>query len=240
MGQTAHVFHALFTAYSRHLYPVSEHVVITGGTGGLGTHIAQVFEKCERTQVTSLGSADLHHGDTEGIEAFFEENPADLLICCAGIIRDKPLAQMAEGQWDEVIAVNFTFARTCATRAFRYMKKAQKGHIVFITSYAANRPAIGQAAYAAAKASLVGLTTDLALSGGPHGIRVNAVAPGFLETNMTAAVSDHRKKIIRDLHLLNHFNTPEIAANFIHHLHYEMPYTTGQVFSLDSRLNQGR
>lgn len=214
---------------------MSEHIVITGGTGGLGSAIRQTFETSGQARITSLGSKDLPHADKKRIDAFFAQCQCDLLVCCAGIIRDCPLAKMTAEDWDEVLNVNFRFASYCAVRALRGMQKVKHGHIIFITSYAARHPAVGQAAYAAAKASLEGLTRQLATQGGPHNIRVNAVAPGFLETNMTAAVSPQRKSKIRDLHRLGRFNTPEVAAQFIHHLHYRMPYTSGQVFSIDSR-----
>ncbi len=142
---------------------------------------------------------------------------------------------MEECEWDDVYAVNFTAARLCAEAAIPGMVERGGGHVVFISSYAAVRPAIGQAAYATAKAALLGLTKELASLHGRKNIRVNAILPGFLETRMTEAVSEKRKEVVRGLHFLGKFNTPAIAADFIWFLEESMPFTSGQSFHLDSR-----
>ena len=137
--------------------------------------------------------------------------------------------------WDEVFELNFSAARNCAFAAIPAMKRAGEGHVVFISSYAAVHPAVGQAAYATAKAALHGLTKELAKEYGSDGIRVNTVLPGFLETPMTAAVSEKRREVVKELHFLGKLNTPQAAAGFIRFLHEQMPHTSGQIFSLDSR-----
>ncbi|MFD2255502.1 SDR family NAD(P)-dependent oxidoreductase [Luteolibacter algae] len=209
-------------------------VIITGGTGGLGSAIAKCF-KSENWEVIALGRQDLDLLDETALAAYFEKNPCDLLICAAGIIRDEPIKRMTEDHWDKVFSVNFRAATNCAIAALPGMVKRGIGHIIFISSYAAERPTVGQAAYATAKASLTGLTKDLAECYGSKGIRVNAISPGFLETPMTDAVLPRRKEIVRDLHFLGQFNTAEIAAKFIGFLHEHLPFTSGQVFHLDSR-----
>ncbi len=211
-----------------------ETVVITGGTGGLGSALAEQFRSTGR-EVVALGSGDLDLSDDEVVRTFFAATACDLLICCAGLIRDNPLKRMEESEWDHVWEVNFRAAERCARAAIPAMTGAGRGHVVFISSYAAQHPSIGQAAYATAKAALEGLTKDLAAISGPHGVRVNAIAPGFLETRMTEAVSEKRKAVVKGIHALGRFNTPVVAATFIRFLHEHLPHTSGQLFALDSR-----
>lgn len=213
---------------------VLKHVIITGGTGGLGKCIAERF-KAAAWKVSALGRNDLNLDDLFEIEKYFSANPCDLLICAAGVIDDQPLAKMDESSWDEIIRINYTAAKQCALAAISKMTSKGAGHVVFISSYAANHPTIGQAAYATAKAGILGLTRDLALYHGSNNIRVNAILPGFMDTPMTEKVSIKRKQEIRELNALGEFNCPEIVAEFIHFLEERMPHTSGQVFQLDSR-----
>lgn len=211
-----------------------EKAIITGGTGGLGSAIAGCLSG-GAWEVVQLGRKDLDLSDKNALETYFSGEKCDLLVCAAGMIRDQPLSRMEEAAWDEVFHVNFTAAQNCAHAAIPAMIEQGKGHIIFISSYAAVHPAVGQAAYAAAKAALHGLTKELAEMHGSSGIRVNAVLPGFLETPMTSAVSEKRREIVRKLHFLGELNTPETAAEFMRFLHERMPHTSGQIFSLDSR-----
>jgi 3-oxoacyl-[acyl-carrier protein] reductase len=214
---------------------VLKRIIITGGTGGLGTAIAGEFAG-NGWEVVALGRKNLDLADRRAMEWFFEGAPCDLLVCCAGMIRDAPLSRMKEKAWDEVMAVNYEAAACCAAAVVPSMRARGYGHVVFISSYAALHPAIGQAAYAAAKAALHGLARDLAERYGRDGLRFNVVLPGFLETPMTEAVSKKRQLIIRDTHCLGEFNTPTAAAGFVRFLEEKLPFTSGQVFSLDSRL----
>lgn len=209
-------------------------VIITGGTGGLGNAISKQF-KTAGWDVLPLGRNDLDLMNLLAIDTYFSENHCDLLICAAGIVKDQLLAKMDESTWDEVIDLNYFGAKNCAQVVIPYMIKKGHGHIVFISSYAANYPAVGQAAYATAKASLLGMTKDLALRHSSNKIRVNAILPGFMETKMTDNVSDKRKQELREMHEIGEFNTPEIVAEFIQFLEERMPFTSGQIFQLDSR-----
>jgi 3-oxoacyl-[acyl-carrier protein] reductase len=175
--------------------------------------------------------------DVTAVSSFFQQNPAELLICAAGIIRDVPLLRLTANCWDEVLAVNFKGAATCAKAALPEMIRNGSGHIIFISSFSALRPPVGQAAYAAAKAALLGFTRDLARAHGRQNIRVNAVLPGFIESRMTKNVTAKRRDEVRDDHLLNRFNTAAEVGKFIRHLHNDLPHTSGQVFQLDSRLS---
>jgi 3-oxoacyl-[acyl-carrier protein] reductase len=110
------------------------------------------------------------------------------------------------------------------------------GHVIFVSSFSAVHPPPGLAAYATAKAALLGLTRDLAGRCGSRNIRVNSVLPGFLETRMTHNVTAKRRAAVLAEHVLGTFNTPAAVAGFLHFLHHRLPHTSGQVFQLDSRL----
>lgn len=216
------------------IIPVLKRVIITGGTGGLGKAITKQFAGAG-WEVVALGRTDLDLSDSAAIDRFFSTNDCNLLICAAGMIKDQTLMTMDEFSWDDVFEIHYTAARNCALAAIPMMVRKGHGHVVFISSYAAIHPAVGQAAYATAKAAILGLTKDLALTYGSNQIRVNAILPGFMETPMTEQVSDNRKQLVRELHALGEFNTPDIAAEFILFLEQSMPHTSGQFFQLDSR-----
>ena len=213
-----------------------QHAVITGGTGSLGRALVHALQS-EEFSVASPGSQELDVRDKASVEEYFRGRPVDLLICAAGITRDAPLARLSEQSWDEIWKINYDGSLVCAEAVFPGMASRGIGHIVLISSFSALHPPKGQAAYASAKAALLGLGSDLAVRHGPSNIRVNAVLPGFLETAMTETVTDRRRAEILDMHTLGRLNTCENAAKFIRFLHQEMPHTSGQVFQLDSRLH---
>lgn len=210
-------------------------VIITGGAGGLARAAAAVFAAGYR--VFAPGRDELDVTDPAAVTAWFEARPVDLLVCNAGITRDAPLARLSEAAWDETLAVNLGGAARCAAAVIPGMIERGHGHVIFISSFSALHPPAGQAAYAAAKAALLGLAHSLAREFGPAGVRVNAVLPGFMETPMTATVSDDRREQVRRDHTLGRFNTVEAAARFLLHLHRDLPHTSGQVFQLDSRVS---
>lgn len=209
--------------------------VITGGSGSLGRAIATALE-CPDWKIQAPSSSELDVRDEMSIRSFFQQISVGLLVCAAGITRDAPLMRVSEESWNEVFAVNFTGAVACARAVLPEMIRKKSGHIVFISSYSALHPPIGQVAYATAKAALLGLTEDLARAHGGDNIRVNAILPGFLETRMTETVAAERRKIVREDHVLNRFNTPEQVGKFIRHLHHDLTHTSGQIFQLDSRI----
>ncbi len=211
-----------------------QHAVITGGTGTLGKALAEALQVPGWT-VAAPGSRDLDVRDSAAVQEYFSKCKTDLLVCAAGITRDAPLARLSESAWDDVWEVNFTGALRCVAAVLPCMLARNHGHIVFISSYSALHPPIGQVAYASAKAALLGLVTDLATRHGSSNIRVNAVLPGFLETGMTTSISNRRRSEILSNHTLNRFNTCPDVAKFIRFLHHEMPHTSGQLLQLDSR-----
>jgi 3-oxoacyl-[acyl-carrier protein] reductase len=210
-------------------------VVITGGEGALGRATAGAFAAAGHP-VRAPGHRELDVTDAAAVAAFFQEHPAELVVCNAGITRDTGLSRLEEAAWDEVIAVNLRGAANCAAASIPAMRRAGRGHLVFVSSFSALHPPRGQAAYAAAKAGLIGLAKSLARELGPDRIRVNTILPGFLETPMTAGVSDERRAQILGDHVLGRFSTPQVAAEFLVHLHDHLPHTSGQVFQLDSRI----
>lgn len=212
-----------------------QHAVITGGTGSLGRAVAETF-KGSGWSVVAPGSRDLDVRDPSAIQEYFQNRPVDLLVCAAGVTRDAPLARLSEEAWDQTWEVNFKGAATCAAAVLPGMVSMGTGHIVFISSFSALHPPVGQSAYAAAKAALLGLVADLASRHGASNIRINAILPGFLETGMTTSVSPSRRAEILAAHTLGRINTCHATAKFIRFLHEEMPDTSGQMFQLDSRL----
>jgi 3-oxoacyl-[acyl-carrier protein] reductase len=209
-------------------------VVITGGMGDLGQAIAAEFSD-DTWQVAAPGRSELDVTDLDQLTAYFRSHPADLLICAAGAVADGPLAKLDSGAWDESIAINYHGAARSAAAVLPGMIGRGRGHIVFLSSYSAVHPPAGQTAYATGKAALLGLARELALRHGPANIRVNSILPGFLETRMTAAVSQGRRAAVLTNHALGRFNTVDAVARFIRRLHDELPHTSGQVFQLDSR-----
>lgn len=210
--------------------------LITGGMGGLGKACAEEWAAAG-WRVDAPGREFLDVRDSESVSRWMEKyEKLDLCVCNAGITMDMPLARMDELAWDEVMGVNLTGAMRCARAAARLMLKQRSGHIVFISSYSAYHPPVGQVNYAAAKASLEGLALSLARELGGRGIRVNVIVPGFMETKMTEGLKQAVRQAALDQHVLGAYNTPARVARFIRFLDEEMLQTSGQIFNLDSRI----
>lgn len=211
--------------------------MVTGGTGGLGQALAAALAR-ENYEVHAPGRTELDVTDSARITAAFAALPkVDLLICNAGLTADASMARLTEADWTRVVEANLSGAWRCAREVLPGMLSRKRGHIVFIGSWSAFRPSIGQAAYAAAKAGLVALTQNLASEGGPSDVRVNCVLPGFLDTPMTRRLPAEVIEAARERHLLGRFNTPEDAARFVVFLD-SLSHVSGQVFQLDSRLRR--
>lgn len=212
-------------------------LLISGGNGGMARCVRQFFGD-RGWRVVAPSRMELDVRDCVGVEEFVASHGSfDCVICNAGITGDQLLMRQSETRWDEIMDVNLRGAAWCAASAARGMKRVRKpGSIVLVGSYAALHPGAGQALYAASKAALVGLMKSLAREWGGDGIRVNLVLPGFMETPMTERLPDHVFERARKKHVLGAFNTPSHAAEFLYFLHASMPLTSGQVFSLDSRI----
>jgi 3-oxoacyl-[acyl-carrier protein] reductase len=211
--------------------------VITGGEGALAQAIRSqllgagwIVHAPGRTELDVRRAADV-------TDWFARLGAVDLLINNAGIVRDAPLLRMTEADWDEVIDTNLKGAFLCSRAATALMQARGGGHILQIGSFSALRPPAGQAAYAASKAGLIGLTQALAAEWGAANIRVNCVLPGFLETRMTAGLSGEVIKAARSSHTLQRFNTVEAVARLVVELAAQ-PNLSGQIIQGDSRIRR--
>jgi 3-oxoacyl-[acyl-carrier protein] reductase len=161
----------------------------------------------------------------------------DLLVCNAGITRDKLLLRMTEEDWDAVLDTNLKSAFLCAKAVAPIMVKQRSGVIVNIGSVVGKVGGAGQANYGASKAGLIGLTKSLAKELGSRNIRVNAVAPGFIETEMTAALKPEYQDAIRKQIPLARFGTGEEVAGVVAFLcSSDSAYVHGEVISMDGGL----
>lgn len=166
-----------------------------------------------------------------------EKGRIDILINNAGISIDGLIVRMKEGDWDRVIDINLKGVFNCCRATARYMMKQHRGRIVNITSIVAETGNAGQSNYAAAKAGIIGLTKSLAKELGSRNICVNAVAPGFIETDMTAPLSDGDRESVRNLIPLERLGTPEDVAGVVAFLvSEEASYITGQIIRVNGGL----
>ena len=168
-----------------------------------------------------------------GTEFTQQENPA-ILINNAGITRDTILLRMKEEQWDQVLNLNLKSAFLLTQSITKRLMKARYGRIINMTSVIGLRGNAGQANYAASKAGLIGFTKSLARELGARNITVNAVAPGYIETEMTSSLPDKVKEGILGQVPLGRMGKPKDIARMVGFLaHPESDYITGQVLNVD-------
>lgn len=212
--------------------------LITGGEGDLAKAIQKQLI-AQGYQVLAPGKQALDVTSDESVKNYLKDiRPVDLLVCNAGITGDRLFLQMSAEDFANVESVNLSGAWRVARAVLKNMSQREKGHMVFIGSFAAGSGAIGQTAYAAAKAGLISLTQSLAREYGKKGIRANCVLPGFLETKMTQALSTQQQENFKAAHVLGRFNDTASVARFIAFLDQDLPHTSGQVFNLDSRIRR--
>ncbi len=158
----------------------------------------------------------------------------DILINNAGITQDTLLLRMSEEMWDKVIAVNLKSCFNTVKAATKQMMKQKSGSIINMTSVVGLKGNAGQANYAASKAGIIGFTKSVALELGSRGIRSNAVAPGFIETEMTGKLDEKTVQSWRDAIPLKRGGKPEDVADACVFLGSDMAsYITGQVIQVD-------
>jgi 3-oxoacyl-[acyl-carrier protein] reductase len=183
--------------------------------------------------------------DPAQIEAAFAQVESNLgtvevLVANAGITRDTLLMRMSDEDWDQVIATNLSGAFRVARRAARPMVRAKFGRIVFISSVVGMMGSAGQVNYAASKSGLVGMARSLARELASRGITANAVAPGFIETDMTAGLGEDLIKKYAEQIPLGRFGSIDDVAGTIEFLTSDAAsYITGAVIPVDGGLGMG-
>ena len=161
-------------------------------------------------------------------------NRLDILVNNAGITRDNLLVRMKEEEFNRVIAINLLGTFHCTKYAGKIMMKARYGRIINISSVVGIAGNAGQANYAASKAGIIGFTRSVAKELGTRNITVNAIAPGFIQTDMTDRLSDEQKEKILSRIPLGRFGSAEEVASMVHFLVSDQAnYITGQVFRID-------
>jgi 3-oxoacyl-[acyl-carrier protein] reductase len=183
--------------------------------------------------------------DGEAVEAAFAQveeahGPVEILVANAGVTKDTLLLRMSEDDWNAVIETNLTGTFRVAKRAAKGMLRQRKGRLIFISSVVGLLGSAGQVNYAASKAGLVGMARSLARELGSRSITANVVAPGFVETDMTAVLTDEQQATIKDRVPLARYATPdEIAAAVTWLAGDGAAYVTGAVIPVDGGLGMG-
>jgi 3-oxoacyl-[acyl-carrier protein] reductase len=230
-------------------------VLITGGNRGIGLAIARAFTAGGDNVVITQRSGEPPEGltavrcevtDSASVDAAFTEaeeifgGPVEVLIANAGITKDTLLMRMTDEEFDSVIDTNLAGAFRCARRAATGMIRKRRGRIVLISSVVGLYGSPGQANYAASKSGLVGLARSISRELGGRGITANVVAPGFIETEMTAVLPDDQKKAYLATIPAGRFATPEEVASVVRFVASDdAGYVTGAVIPVDGGLGMG-
>jgi 3-oxoacyl-[acyl-carrier protein] reductase len=228
-------------------------VLVTGGNRGIGLAIARSFADAGdrvaityrtepvdgflsvRCDVTSPEQVDAAFGEVEA-----QLGPVEILVSNAGLNADQLLLSMKEDAWTRVIDANLSGAYRVARRATSKMIRARRGRIIFISSVVALTGSPGQTNYAASKAGLIGLARSLAREIAGRGVTVNVVTPGFVETDMTAALPESRQaEIVKQVPLGRMASPREVAAAVTWLASDAAGYVTGAVIPVDGGLGMG-
>lgn len=237
-------------------------IVITGGARGIGFAIAEAFaaqgsvlvlidlnqEQVERSAQVLVEKGCQAFGyagnvtDSAGIEELFawiveKHGAIDCLVNNAGVTRDNLLIRMKEEDWQLVLDINLKGSFICTQKAFKYMMKARSGCIINIASVIGIMGNAGQANYAASKGGLIAFTKSCAKEFASRGVRVNAVAPGFIETEMTATLpADVVAGYAKVIPLQKMGSPADIAKTCLFLASDDSSYITGQTIAVDGGL----
>lgn len=228
--------------------------LVTGGNRGIGLATAEALHAAGHQVVigsrsgsapTDLATVSLDVTSTQSVDDAFthiEETfgPVGIVVANAGITRDTLLMRMADDDIEEVFQTNLVGALRVARRATKSMLKARTGRIVFVSSVVWALGSAGQVNYAAAKAGLVGAARSLARELGSRGITTNVVAPGFVETDMTATLDESQREAILASIPSGRYAAPSEIADVITFLcRQESGYINGAVIPVDGGLGMG-
>jgi len=239
--------------------------LVTGASQGIGRACALKLAKCGASvalvarnrqkleevaaEISSSGggshiaNADIENEDqikTAFKAVIAEFGKIDILVNNAGITRDQLIMRMKRADWDAVLNTNLTSAYLCIQQAISSMLKQRWGRIINITSIFGQTGQAGQANYAASKAGLIGLTMAVAREVGSRNITCNAVAPGFIETAMTSALSEDLKQSALKMIPLGKVGTPDDVASCVAFLASEdAGYITGHVLNVNGGMLMG-
>ena len=233
--------------------------LVTGASGGIGADIARALHRAgatvglsgtrvapleelaaelgERANVLPCNLSDAAAVNALPKQAAEAMGSVDILVNNAGITRDNIFLRMSDEEWAQVLEVNLTAAMRLSRGVLRGMMKARWGRIVNIASVVGTTGNAGQGNYAAAKAGLVGMSKSLAQEVATRGVTVNAVAPGFIETAMTAKLgADQRSAILANVPIGRMGAPQEVAAAVLYLASPEAGYTTGTVVHVNGGL----
>ncbi|WP_430332405.1 3-oxoacyl-ACP reductase FabG1 [Rhodococcus sp. ACT016] len=229
-------------------------VLVTGGNRGIGLAVAQrLVEDGHKVAVTHRGSG-VPEGlfgvkcdvtDADSIDRAFKEveehqGPVEVLVANAGITDDTLLMRMDEEQFSRVIDANLTGAFRCAKRANRAMLRARWGRMIFLGSVVGLAGQAGQINYAASKAGVIGMARSITRELGSRSITANVVAPGFIETDMTADLSDDLRDTAKKFIPLQRLGRPEDVAAVVSFLASDdSGYVSGAVIPVDGGMGMG-
>lgn len=232
----------------------SRSVLVTGGNRGIGLAVARrLQDDGHKVAVTHRGSG-VPEGlfgvkcdvtDAESIDRAFTEvenhqGPVEVLVANAGITDDTLLMRMDEEQFSRVIDANLTGAFRCAKRANRAMLRARWGRMIFLGSVVGFAGQAGQINYAASKAGVVGMARSITRELGSRSITANVVAPGFIETDMTADLSDDLRDTAKKFIPLQRLGRPEDVAAVVSFLASDdSAYVSGAVIPVDGGMGMG-
>jgi NAD(P)-dependent dehydrogenase (short-subunit alcohol dehydrogenase family) len=234
--------------------PVSRSVLVTGGNRGIGLAIAKAFvANGDRVAVTHRGSGaagglfgvECDVTDSAAVDTSFaaieeEQGAVEVLVANAGITDDTLLLRMTEESFTRVIDANLTGAYRVAKRAAAGMLKARRGRMIFLSSVVAFAGSPGQANYGASKAGLLGLARSIARELSSRNITANVIAPGFIETDMTARLTDARKaEILAGVPMRRLGTVDEIAGTAVFLASEPAAYINGVVLPVDGGLGMG-
>ena len=229
-------------------------VLVTGGNRGIGLAIAQAFAaQGDKVAITHRGSGvpeglfgvkcdvtDSEQVDLAYAEVEAHQGPVEVLVSNAGITDDTLLMRMSEEQFTRVLDANLTGAYRVTKRATRNMLKARWGRIIYISSVVALNGGPGQVNYAASKAGLIGVARSIARELGTRNITANVVAPGFIETDMTAGLSqDVKDKAFAQIPSARFGAATEVASAVTFLASDGAAYVNGAVLPVDGGLGMG-